>query len=129
MWVRRGRAGADKSITTLNALSIVRFILHFGLGGHPTATVGATAAGLDAFLHIAQLLTALGASFADFDTNAAHGLGVLGPRNHDISGGLASFGTGQHEPEVRGLHMLAAVFKAMTGSHADSSGRDCRATF
>lgn len=87
-------------------------------GGHFPADLGASPAMLDASLHVADLLAGAGAVLADF---GALGTGVLvmrAPEQHEVRGGPADLGAGQHQAEVLGLDMLSTGRQAVGGRHA-----------
>src|SRR3954468_24025385 len=83
------------------------------LNGHPAAALGAAAASLDAFLHLAHLLAALRALFANLGPDRARALVELGPELHEVGAGPADLGAGQHQPEVPWLDVPAAHVQAV----------------
>ena len=89
-------------------------------GGHFPAAFGAPAAGIDAFLHVADLLAALGALLADFSADRAGALVKIAAHQHEVCRGLADLGAGYHEPEMLRLDMPSACLQAMVHGHAEA---------
>src|SRR3546814_8242856 len=77
-------------------------------GRHLPAAVGTSAARIDAVLHVAEPLTVLGAFVANLGTFSADVLVMCRFQQHEMRCGSADLGTGEHEPEVFWLRMLAA---------------------
>lgn len=90
-------------------------------GGHFPAAFGASAASIDAFLHVADLLAAPGAFLADFGADCARALVKISAHQHEVRRGLADLGAGNHEPEMPWLNVLAACLQAMVHGHAEAS--------
>jgi len=84
---------------------------------HRTAAFGAGATGSNASIHVSDALTFARAIGADVGALGAKMLVMTGANDHDMSGGAARFGTGQHQFDVSWLCMLPAEFKAMAGAH------------
>jgi len=80
---------------------------------HLPTTVRALAAGINAFLHIACLLAALGAFFTDVGANCAGAFVKVGAHQHKVSCGLTDFRTSDHYSEVAWLDVTPACLQAM----------------
>src|SRR5690625_875401 len=89
-------------------------------GGHPPAAFCTAAAGIDAFLHVADLFAAPGALLTDFSADRASAHMKLGADQHEVRRGLTNLGAGDHEPEMIRLDMLAACFQAMIHRHREA---------
>src|SRR6266540_539398 len=83
------------------------------LAGHLAAALRATPASLDAFLHIADLLTVASAFLADFRALAAEVLVVGRIQQHEMRRRAADFGARHHQTEMPRLRVLPACFQAM----------------
>ena len=75
-------------------------------GCHVAAALGATTAGVDAFLHVADLLAGLDALLADLSALATGMLVVGRVDQHEVSRGPADLGAGHHEAECSGSTCL-----------------------
>src|SRR5215217_4324808 len=80
---------------------------------HLAAALSAVAALLDALIHVTDLLARAGALLTDLRAFAAGMLVVLGANQHEVRRGPADLGTSHHDPEMTGLDVLAASFKAV----------------
>src|SRR5690349_17903997 len=129
---RHSRPWPDSPIFGSNVASLILSLLVKGSAGglrracrsnsgrHLPAGLGAAPAGLHALLHAADLLAGAGALVADFGAFAAGVLVVVRPNQHEVGGGLAHLGAGQHEPEVLRLDVLAARLEAVVHRHAQA---------
>ena len=84
---------------------------------HLATTVSAALTGLDAIVHPANLLTALGARFADFRADAANPLMEPSAARHEVRRRLANLGAVHHQPEVFGLDVLTAHRQTVRHRH------------
>ncbi len=81
--------------------------------GHCAAAFRAFAASLYAVIHAADLLTALGAGFANLGADRANLLVKSRAAGHEVSRGLADFGAIHHQAEMCGLDVVAPRRKAV----------------
>src|SRR3546814_17752976 len=89
-------------------------------GGHLPSCVGTSAGRMDAVRHVAGPLTVLGAFVANLGTFSADVLVMFRFQQHEMRCGSADLRTGEHEPEVFWLSMLAAgdrKSKRLNSSH------------
>lgn len=84
---------------------------------HLATAFSAMPTGLDAIVHPANLLTALGARFADFCADAANPLMEPSAARHEVRRRLANLGAVHHQPEVFGLDVFTAHRQTVRHRH------------
>lgn len=87
-------------------------------GSHFPAAVGTSPALAGAVLHVADLLAGAGAVLADIGALGAGVLVVRRTEQHEVRGGPADLGAGEHQTEMLGLNVLAAGRQAVMRGHA-----------
>jgi hypothetical protein len=80
---------------------------------HCSATLGATTAGVYAFLHVAQPLTVVGALVTYLGTFPTNMLVMLGADQHEMCRGSANLGASRDQAKVPRFCVLAAYPKAV----------------
>lgn len=88
----------------------VRLVLN---AGHFAAALRAFAAGLDAVIHAADLLAALGAGVADLGADRANLLVKGRTAQQEVDRRLADFGAVDHQAKMSGFDVSASCRKAM----------------
>ena len=92
------------------------------LARHRRAALVALAAAFDAFVHVTNLLTAVGAGLANRCASFAVVRMVIAVATHEVDAGCTSSDAIEHQLDVRLLDVVAAFGQAMTGQHV-STGR------
>lgn len=82
----------------------------------------ALAAAFDAFVHVTNLLTAVGAGLANRCASFAVVRMVIAVATHEVDAGSTGRDAIEHQLDVRLLDVVAAFGQAMTGQHV-STGR------
>lgn len=77
------------------------------------AALGASPAGLDAFVHPIQALAIICAFFANFRALTACMLVMISANEHEVCRRAADFRAGHHETEVPGLDVTSALLQAV----------------
>lgn len=89
---------------------------------HRQTALVALAAAFDAFVHVTDLLTAVGAGLANRCASFAVVRMVIAVATHEVDAGCTSSDAIEHQLDVRLLDVVAAFGQAMTGQHV-STGR------
>jgi hypothetical protein len=92
------------------------------LAGHRRATVVAFAAALDAPVHVANLLAAFSASFADLCACVAVVLVKVAVTAHEVDAGVTCGDAIEHQFDVILLNVLASFFQTHAGQHVVENG-------
>jgi hypothetical protein len=95
-------------------------MLH-GRACHLAAAFRAVHAGLDAFIHAADVFAILGAGVANFGADSAKAIVEHGTAQHEVSRSLTNFGAAHHHAEVFRFNVLAAHFQAEVHSRLQTN--------
>lgn len=84
------------------------------------AAFSAFAAGIDACLHVADSLAALGAVLANIHAFGADMLGMIAVHQHEMRTGPADLRASEHQAQMLRFNVLAAGFETMVGGCAET---------